>query len=603
MAAFGIRGEDFNTAAVPLAHEGTADRTAESPPSGDGIDHSLRRGNGRKPLKTLAFCRALRYNICMENKEMQTSNTEEMVTISRAEHERFLAREREQTQAITSLMLQNEWLLEQLKLSKKKLFGRSSEQAEQMVMDQLSLTMNELEAYAFGTNAATEKQIVVKAHERKRQSGNVLDVVPKGTPTEVAEHRLPENERICSACGSELVEIGKEVRRTLQIKPAKFWVREDVYYTYACKNCEQETGEANIVKAAKEPALLPGSFASAEAVAYLAAQKFVMYSPLYRLQQEFNRQGLRLSRQTMANWLLKASEKWLQSVYDLLHEQLCREPVLHADETTLQVLKEPGRSSASKSYMWLYRTSGCAKQAIVLYEYQPTRKAEHAKHFLKGFSGWLHADGYQGYHKLPGNIRVVGCWAHARRKFDETLSTLPQEKRKDSPAAMGECYCSQLFKLEQALAELTPEERYEKRLEQEKPALDALLSWANEMQVKTAPKSALGRAIHYLLEQWSYLTRYLEDGRLELSNNRAERSMKPFVMGRKNWLFANTSGVAQASSVIYSLIETAKENGLDPYCYLLWLLQNAPQLSETDDAWAEKLLPARAPKECYMPHK
>ena len=215
---------------------------------------------------------------------MQTSNTEEMVTISRAEYERLqqekarnakleaklAAREQEQAQVITSLTLQNEWLLEQLKLSKKKLFGRSSEQAEQMVMDQLSLTYNELEAYAFGTKAATEKQIAVKAHERKRQSGNVLDVVPEGTPTEVVEHRLPEDERICSVCGSEMVEIGKEVRRSLMMKPAEFWVREAVYYTYACKNCEQETGEANIVKAAREPALLPGSFASAGVVAYLA---------------------------------------------------------------------------------------------------------------------------------------------------------------------------------------------------------------------------------------------------------------------------------------------------------------------------------------------
>ena len=250
-----------------------------------------------------------------------------------------------------------------------------------------------------------------------------------------------------------------------------------------------------------------------------------------------------------------------------------------------------------------YRTSGCVEQSIVLYEYQPTKKAEHAETFLRGFNGWLHADGYQGYHKLPGNIRVVGCWAHARRKFDEALQTLPKEMQKDAPAAIGECYCSRLFKLEQAFAELTPEERYEKRLEQAKPVLDALLSWANEMQAKTAPKSALGRAIHYLLEQWPYLTRYLEDGRLELSNNRAERSIKPFVMGRKNWLFANTPGGAQASAMIYSLIETAKENGLDPYRYLLWILQTAPQLSETNKAWAESLLPANAPEECYMSHK
>ena len=524
-----------------------------------------------------------------------------------AEHARLEAKlatlEQEQAQVITSLTLQNEWLLEQLKLSKKKLFGRSSEQAEQLVMDQLSLTMNEAEAYIFGMNSAGKAPVTVKAYERKRQSGNVLDVVPEGTPAEVVEHRLPENERICSACGSEMVEIGKEVRRSLMMKPAEFWVREDVYYTYACKNCEQETGEANIVKAAKEPALLPGSFASAEAVAHIMTQKFVMYSPLYRLQQEFERQGLKLSRQTMANWLLNTSEKWLRPVYDTLCEQLRKESVLHADETTLQVLKEPGRSSASKSYMWLYRTSGCAEQAIVLYEYQSTRKAEHAETFLRGFNGWLHADGYQGYHKLPENIRVVGCWAHARRKFDEALQTLPKEMQKDSPAAIGECYCSRLFKLEEAFAELTPEERYEKRLEQEKPVLDALLSWANEMQVKTAPKSAMGRAIHYLLEQWPYLTRYLEDGRLELSNNRAERSIKPFVMGRKNWLFANTPGGAQASSVIYSLIETAKENQLDPYRYLLWVLRNASALSQADAAWAEQLTPANAPQECKIPQK
>ena len=224
-------------------------------------------------MKTLAFCRILWYNVYMESREMQTSNTEEMVTISRAEYERLqqekarnakleaklAAREQEQAQVITSLTLQNEWLLEQLKLSKKKLFGRSSEQAAQLVMDQLSLTMNEVEAYIFGMNSAGKAPVAVKAHERKRQFGNVLDVVPEGTPTEVVEHRLPENERICSACGNQMVEIGKEVRRSLMMKPAEFWVREDVYYTYACKTCEQETGEANIVKVAREPALLPGS--------------------------------------------------------------------------------------------------------------------------------------------------------------------------------------------------------------------------------------------------------------------------------------------------------------------------------------------------------
>ena len=530
----------------------------------------------------------------MENEKRIATSNAEMVTISRAEYES------QQTQ-LTELKLQNQWLLEQLGLAKKRQFGSSSEKLQEGLMDQLSLSFNELEAYAYGTKSATPEQVAVKAHARKKQSGSVTEIVPEGTPTEVVEHRLSEEELICSACGSKMEEIGKEVRRSLQMEPARFWIREDVYYTYACRKCEQDSGEANILKTPKEPALLPGSYASAEAVAHIAVQKFVMYSPLYRLEQEFHRQGLKLSRQTMSNWLLNVSDTWLQPIYEVLHRQLCREKVLHGDETTLQVLKEPGKAATSKSYMWLYRTSGCTEHPIVLYEYQPNRKAEHAEEFLKGFSGWLHADGYHGYHRLPENIRVVGCWAHARRKFDEALQTLPQEKRKDSLAAAGECYCSRLFQLEKSFAELTPEERHAKRLEQEKPVLDALLAWANAASGKAAPKSALGRALHYLLEQWPYLIRYLEDGRLELSNNRAERSIKPFVMGRKNWMFANTPGGAQSSSVIYSLIETAKENGLDPYRYLLWVLRNAPAMSQMDEAWAEQLLPASAPQECRIP--
>ena len=255
---------------------------------------------------------------------MQTSNTEEMVTISRAEYEqlrqekaqmestrvrleaerikleaeharleaKLATLEQEQAQVITSLTLQNEWLLEQLKLSKKKLFGRSSEQAEQLVMDQLGLIMNEAEAYIFGMNSAGKAPVTVKAYERKRQSGNVLDVVPEGTPAEVVEHRLPENERICSACGSEMVEIGKEVRRSLMMEPAEFWVREDVYYTYACKNCEQETGEANIVKAAKKAfdelgvKRLPSVKSLQEEYAKLLSEKKAAYAEYRRSRDE-----------------------------------------------------------------------------------------------------------------------------------------------------------------------------------------------------------------------------------------------------------------------------------------------------------------------------
>ena len=284
-----------------------------------------------------------------DRKKNGTGNAE-TITISRAEYD--------------ELKLQNQWLMEQLGLAKKRQFGSSSERLQEGLMDQLAFSPNEAEAYAYGTKSATAEQIAVKAHARKRQSGSVTDIVPEETATEIVEHRLSEEERICAACSTVMEEIGKEIHRSLQMKPARFWIREDVYYIYACKKCEQETDEANLVKTPKEPLLCPGSFVSASALAHIMTQKFVMYSPLYRLEQEFNREGLKLSRQTMANWILQASDTWLRPIYDVLHRKLCQETVLHGDETTLQVLKEPGKSAASKSYMWLYRTSGCASSCL-----------------------------------------------------------------------------------------------------------------------------------------------------------------------------------------------------------------------------------------------
>ena len=528
----------------------------------------------------------------MEKIKELPEKSEEMVTISRAEYEALQAKLSAKEEELVAALLKNQWLLEQLRLNRKKQYGSSSEQMDQLVFEQFGRVFNEAEAWSTGVG---KKETQVKAHTRKPRSGSIEEVVPEGTPVEVVEHRLEDHS--CPECGSEMVEIGREVRRSLKMEPARFWIREDVYYTYACKVCERETGNSVIVNTPREPAVLPGSFASPEAIAHLMVQKFVMYSPLYRQEQEWGRQGLKLSRQVMSHWLLRAAEDWLAPIYQELHRELLKRDVLHGDETTLQVLKEPGKSAQSKSYMWLYRTGGDAEHPIVLYDYRPDRKAKNAEEFLEGFSGYLHADGYQGYHKLPEKIRVVGCWAHARRKFDEALQTLPKEKRQGSLAAVGECYCTKLFQLEETLSELTAEERYNKRLELERPVLDALLAWAEDASAKTAPKSALGKALHYLREQWPYLVRYLEDGRLEISNNRAERSIKPFVMGRKNWLFANTPAGARASAVIYSLIETAKETGLDPYKYLLWVLREAPRLFETDRKWAKKLTP-----EHYIQH-
>ena len=287
-------------------------------------------------------------------------------------------------------------------------------------------------------------------------------------------------------------------------------------------------------------------------------------------------------------------------MYQDLHEELLKREVLHADETTLQVLHEPGKEPQSNSYMWLYRTSGDTDKPIVLYEYQPGRGGKHPKEFLNGFRGYLHTDGYAGYHSLPEGITVVGCWAHLRRKFDEAVKSLPKGKAKCSSAAQGLAYCNLLFTIEQEFSEkkVTEKERYHERLKQAKPVLDALWSWASIRNA--APKSALGKAQTYLKEQWPYLTNYLKDGRLEISNNRAERSIKPFVIDRKNFLFANTPKGAAGSAVMFSLIRTAMEYGLDPYEYLSHTLRMAARMDLTKPENVAALLPENAPLECRI---
>ena len=521
----------------------------------------------------------------------QTSNAE-MVTISRAEYEEFQAQRRK----ISELESRVDLLMEALRLARHKQFGASSEKSEDALVEQLSFLFNEAEVFSAAEKETEENVPVVAAHKRHKKHEYTLDNIPENMPTKQVEHRLEGKNLVCPQCGDTMTEIGKEVVRTLEIIPAQMVVREDIYYTYACQNCNEEDIETPVVKAPREKNIIPGSFATPEAIAHIMTQKFVMGSPLYRQEQEINRKGINLSRQTMSNWILKATEDYLAPVYEQLHRELLKRDVLHADETTLQVLHEPGKKPQSDSYMWLYRTSGDTDKSIVLYEYQPGRGAKHPKAFLAGYKGYLHTDGYAGYHDLGEDITVVGCWAHARRKFDEAVKSLPKGKAKGSSASQGLTYCNLLFGIEQEIADKTAEERYEQWLEQAKPVLDAMFAWANSRTA--APKSALGKAFTYLKEQWPYLTNYLKDGRLEISNNRAERSIKPFVIDRKNFLFANTPKGATGSAIMFSLIQTAIENGLDPYKYLSWLLKQAKDAYLTDAQVVQRLLPWNAAVEC-----
>ena len=524
----------------------------------------------------------------MKNAELHGTSNTEVVTISRAEYEAQQGR-------IAKLEQQVAVLTEALRLARHKQFGASSEKCDEPLTEQLSFLFNEAEVFA---QPKKEEVTAVAAHTRHKKHEYTLDNIPEGMPTEVVEHRLEGDELVCPKCGDTMTEIGVEVVKRLKIEPIRLVVEEHRYHTYACRTCNQEDIETPVVKAPRKKNIIPGSFATPEAVAHIMTQKFVMGSPLYRQEQELRRQGISLSRQTMSNWILRAAEDYLTPVYEQMHKELLGRAVLHADETTLQVLHEPDKKPQSESYMWLYRTSGDTDKPIVLYEYQPGRGARHPKAFLTGFRGYLHTDGYAGYHNLSDEITVVGCWTHARRKFDEAVKSLPKGKAKGGSATQGLAYCNKLFELEDTFSGLSPEERYVQRLEQAKPVLDALLAWANTRTA--APKSALGKAFTYLKEQWPYLVNYLRDGRLEISNNRAERSIKPFVIDRKNFLFANTPNGAAGSAVIFSMIQTALENQLDPYRYLTWLLKMANGTDLTRPDILQSLLPWKAPETCKV---
>ena len=517
----------------------------------------------------------------------------ETIIISRAEYEVLKSAQAQ----VAALQQENSWLIEQIRLARKQRFGPSSEKtAMDEGMVQLSYLFNEPECMARESVPEPDVEaIAVKAHARKVRR-STQEKLPEDIEVEVIHKTLTGEECVCPQCQGQMSDIGKDVSRRLKIIPAKFVVEETHVHKYACRHCQEQDITTPIKTAAADPAVIKGSIATPEAIAHIMTQKFVMYSPLYRQEQEYGRAGVPLSRQTMSNWLLKATALWLKPVYERMKAELLKQDILHADETTLQVLNEPGKKAQSKSYMWLYRTGRDAPQQLVLYEYQPSRGAGHPESFLKDYRGYLHADGYAVYYGLRG-VTVAGCWAHVRRKYEEGLTgTSEKEIEGRINLLRGKQYCDRLFAVEAEIKDLQPEERLLKRKELAEPVLKEMYDWV--FKLKDGPKSLIGKAAHYTRKYWPYLTTYLQDGRLEISNNRAERSIKPFVMGRKNFLFANVPKGAESSAIIYSIIETAKENGLDPYRYLTWLMHEAPKLDMKAEEQVAGLLPGNAPKEC-----
>jgi transposase len=474
------------------------------------------------------------------------------------------------------------WFEEQFHLARHKQFGASSERS---VKEQGNL-FNEAEVIAEAGPVEEEIRQTI-AYERKKPGRKPI---PDNLPIERIEYRLPEEEQICALCGEHLHEMSEQLRHEVKLVPAQVKIVQHARIVYGCRNCEK-TGIAVPIKTAAAPKpVIEKGLASPSAVAYVMDKKFVEGVPLYRQEQHYARLGIELSRSVLSNWMLKGSE-WLDFIYRRLKQILLEQGILHADETTLQVLKEPGRPAETESFMWLYRT-GCIGPPIVLFEYQPTREGEHPRKFLTGFKGYLQVDGYPGYHGIA-DVILVGCWAHVRRKFDEALKGLSSKQRKTGGTKAREALeqINRLFVIERELQHLSPEERLKARDLRSRPVVEGFREWLDEAKPLVLPKSLLGAAVTYGDNQWKKLVRFLDDGRIEISNNRAERSIKPFVIGRKNWLFANTPKGARASAIIYSIVETAKENRLNPYTYLTHLFEKLPNLESRDNESLDPLLP------------
>jgi transposase len=480
---------------------------------------------------------------------------------------------------------ENDLLREQIRLLYAKLFGKKS---EKYVADgenpQLPLfDMPEPEAIE-----PEEEAVEVEAHRRQKRGRKPL---PEDLPRVEVIHDIDENEKVCG-CGAHLSKIGEDVSEKLDIIPAVIRVIRHIRPKYACRKCEGLETEGATVKIAPPPKqIIAKGIATAGLLAHILTAKFCDALPFYRQEKQFARLGAEVNRATMCNWAMHAAEA-CQPVLELLLREIRSGPLLNMDETTIQVLDEPGRAPTTKSYMWVCRGGPPGKQGV-LYHYDPTRSSDVAKLLLQGYTGVVQTDGYPGYDFLDQKSGVMhaGCMAHARRKFDEAAKGLGKGKSGSAHVALN--YIRQIYRIESVAKrdQLTPEELFAVRNEQERPILDELHLWLQEKARRLTPKSLMGVAVHYTLNQWKRLLVYLDHPEMTPDNNSAENAIRPFVIGRKNWLFSGNPQGAKASADIYSLIETAKANKLEPYHYLRYLFEKLP-FAESQEEY-EALLPMR----------
>jgi len=480
-------------------------------------------------------------------------------------------------------------LKERLAWFEKQVYGQKSEKTEVILENSEQLHIFDEAEQTADVNLKNPEYIDVKASKRVKRT---RDEIYADMEVEEVVHEAAD--KICDRCGSEMVVIGKEkIRDELVYVPARMFLRRHIAEVVKCTACGMdESRDADLpdiepchIRTAEVPApMIPHSFCTPELLAHIAYEKYCKAVPLTRLEKDFKAKGVNLSSTTMANWIIMASQRWLKPVCDQMHRELVTSSVIHADETVVQVLHEPGKKAKTDSRMWVYCNGKVDGKNNILFDYQPTRNGDHAARFLGDYSGYIVCDGYDAYNKLKKAFRC-GCWAHVRRKF---VDALPGDKDllPTSAAAKGVEYCNQLFLLErkysgrnekdeQIAPPMSSEERHNARQVQSKPVLEAFYAWLDT--VEPAGGSNLAKAVQYAKNEKKYLCRFLESGDIPIDNNRAENAVRPMCVGRRNWLFSASVKGAEASAMMYSVAATACANGMKVEEYLTELFRSQPR--------------------------
>ena len=507
----------------------------------------------------------------------------------------LLLQQQEQLEAITKeLHASNEkmqLLMEQVILGKQNRFGRSSEKMEdtsQICFREVNGTIvffNEAEAVC-DLNAAEPEDLELKSPKQPKRKGK-KEADLSGLPVRRIDHYLSAEELEAEFGVNGWKQLPDAISKKYHFVPARVEVEEHHIGVYASKTDE------HMVKADHPKTLLHGSLVSPSLGAAIINGKYVNAVPLYRLEQEFQRYGLQITRQNMANWCIHLAEEYLSILYDYLHKELYFYHVIQADETPVLV-NHDGRKAGSKSWMWVYRSGHLyQKRQIVLYEYQQTRNASHPREFLKGYDGICVTDGYQVYHTLEKELEeltIAGCWVHCRRRFDEALKLVPKSCQKESNAFLLMKQIQAIYREEGKLKDLSSDERLKQRQTVIKPLVDAFFAYLKTINV--SKKDKFGDAVGYALNQEKYLRVFLTDGDVPIDNNASERAIRGFCIGKKNWQMIDTIHGAKSSAIIYSIVETAKANNLKPFDYVQYLLEEIPKhMNDKDCSFLEDLLP------------